>query len=205
MRKAPFGRATLRDAEMQIDFTAVTSARDRVAVVATEPLTRDENWQQGTPGTMWVFDQGTLRATLPSGDGIDEMPRRRTPRRTALAHGPGARPDLSLPSAPASFPSGARLLDSRARPLPRSRARPPPGVATRGRSTRARAASLARSTARLIRVRAYSGAWAAINFETAAHAPEQAHARNGRTGKSERARPRVTRVAVLSRSGGGRR
>ena len=38
VRKAPFGRATLRDAEVQIDFRAVTSARDRVAVVATEPL-----------------------------------------------------------------------------------------------------------------------------------------------------------------------
>jgi glutamine amidotransferase len=89
VRKAPFGRATLRDAEVQIDFRAVTSARDRVAVVATEPLTRDEEWQQGTPGTLWVFDQGTLRATLPSGDGMDQMPRRRRaaavarPRRAA--------------------------------------------------------------------------------------------------------------------------
>jgi hypothetical protein len=46
VRKAPFGRATLRDAEMQIDFSAVTTARDRVAVVATEPLTRDEAMQK---------------------------------------------------------------------------------------------------------------------------------------------------------------
>jgi hypothetical protein len=36
-----------------------------------------------------VFDQGTLRATLPSGDGMDQMPRRRRaaavarPRRAA--------------------------------------------------------------------------------------------------------------------------
>jgi predicted glutamine amidotransferase len=65
-RKAPFGRATLRDAEMQIDFREVAGARDRVAVVATEPLTRDETWHAGKPGTMWVFDQGTLKATLPS-------------------------------------------------------------------------------------------------------------------------------------------
>jgi glutamine amidotransferase len=56
----------LRDAEMQIDFSEVTGARDRVAVVATEPLTRDETWHEGTPGTMWVFNQGRLRATLPS-------------------------------------------------------------------------------------------------------------------------------------------
>src|SRR5579872_2378715 len=40
VRQAPFGRATLRDAELQIDFSAVTTADDRVAVVATEPLTR---------------------------------------------------------------------------------------------------------------------------------------------------------------------
>jgi predicted glutamine amidotransferase len=66
LRKAPFGRATLRDAEMQIDFSDVASAKDRVAVVATEPLTRDEIWHQGQPGSMWVFDQGTLRATLKS-------------------------------------------------------------------------------------------------------------------------------------------
>jgi predicted glutamine amidotransferase len=67
IRKAPFGRATLCDAEMAIDFSAVTSERDRVAVVSTEPLTRDETWQRGTPGSLWVFNRGALRATLPSG------------------------------------------------------------------------------------------------------------------------------------------
>jgi predicted glutamine amidotransferase len=66
VRAAPFGRATLSDAELQIDFSAVTSARDRVAVVATVPLTRDETWHEGQPGTMWVFHRGRLRATLPS-------------------------------------------------------------------------------------------------------------------------------------------
>jgi glutamine amidotransferase len=66
-RKAPFGRATLSDAELQIDFSAFTTPRDRVAVVATAPLTRDEVWQIGQPGTLWVFRGGRLRATLPSG------------------------------------------------------------------------------------------------------------------------------------------
>jgi glutamine amidotransferase len=80
IRKAPFGRATLRDAELAIDFSAVTTARDRVAVVATEPLTRDEVWEAGTPGTMWVFDHGALQATLPSrGTRLDhEVPLRST-------------------------------------------------------------------------------------------------------------------------------
>ena len=72
IRQAPFGRATLRDAEVQIDFSAVTTAKDRVAVVATEPLTRDEAWQMGEPGTLWVFRQGKLRATLPSGGPMTE-------------------------------------------------------------------------------------------------------------------------------------
>ena len=66
VRRAPFGRATLRDAEIELDFRAVTTARDCVTVIATEPLTRDEVWQQGAPGEMWVFERGRLRATLPS-------------------------------------------------------------------------------------------------------------------------------------------
>jgi predicted glutamine amidotransferase len=80
VRQAPFGRATLRDAELAIDFSAVTTERDRVAVVSTEPLTRDEVWQQGTPGSLWVFDRGALRATLPSGT-ADRDPLRQRPGR----------------------------------------------------------------------------------------------------------------------------
>jgi predicted glutamine amidotransferase len=76
VRQAPFGRATLRDAELQIDFRAVTQTTDRVAVVATEALTRDEIWQEGKPGTLWVFDRGALRATIASGDGMDVLPSR---------------------------------------------------------------------------------------------------------------------------------
>src|SRR5205823_6739479 len=53
IRQAPFGRATLRDAELEIDFRAVTTEQDRVAVVSTEPLTRGEAWQQGTPASHW--------------------------------------------------------------------------------------------------------------------------------------------------------
>lgn len=66
VRKAPFGKATLRDAEIQIDFAAETTPKDRVAVIATEPLTRDETWTFGKPGTLWVFDEGDIQATLPS-------------------------------------------------------------------------------------------------------------------------------------------
>ena len=73
IRQAPFGRATLRDADVQVDFSALTSPSDRVAVIATEPLTRDETWTVGTPGTLWVFRQGQLRghaspAAIPKAD-----------------------------------------------------------------------------------------------------------------------------------------
>jgi len=66
VRKAPFGAATLVDDDVRIDFSAVTTPRDRVAVVATTPLTSNERWIQGNPGELWIFDGGQLRATLPS-------------------------------------------------------------------------------------------------------------------------------------------
>ena len=68
IRQAPFGRATLKDAEVQVDFSALTTPNDRVAVVATDPLTRDESWTIGAPGTLWVFNQGRLVAELQSRD-----------------------------------------------------------------------------------------------------------------------------------------
>lgn len=86
IRKAPFGRATLRDAELAVDFSSVTTPRDRVAVVATEPLTRDEVWEIGRPGTMWVFDRGALQATLPSrGPRLDHEVSLRAPARARRA------------------------------------------------------------------------------------------------------------------------
>lgn len=66
IRKAPFSRATLADEDVSIDFAAVTNPTDRVAVVATMPLTRDEPWVAGEPNTLWVFRRGALTRTLPS-------------------------------------------------------------------------------------------------------------------------------------------
>jgi predicted glutamine amidotransferase len=64
VRKAPFREATLADDDLSIDFSSVTTPRDRVAVVATAPLTRDETWTAGEPGGLWVFRGGALRATI---------------------------------------------------------------------------------------------------------------------------------------------
>jgi predicted glutamine amidotransferase len=66
IRKAPFRRAVLADEDLSVDFARVTTPHDRVAVVATAPLTRNEAWIQGAPGRMWVFRQGALRGTLES-------------------------------------------------------------------------------------------------------------------------------------------
>jgi glutamine amidotransferase len=66
VRQAPFKKATLADEDLSVDFAAVTTPKDRVAVVATMPLTRDESWIQGEPGTMWVFRGGRLVRTLAS-------------------------------------------------------------------------------------------------------------------------------------------
>jgi predicted glutamine amidotransferase len=84
IRQAPFGLATLRDAEVQVDFRAMASPGDRVAVVATEPLTRDEGWTAGASGTLWIFRDGILRATLPSHD-PEGRPERPVPAEPAVA------------------------------------------------------------------------------------------------------------------------
>jgi predicted glutamine amidotransferase len=64
VRKAPLREATLADDDLSIDFSSVTTPRDRVAVIATAPLTRDETWTAGKPGGLWVFRGGALRATI---------------------------------------------------------------------------------------------------------------------------------------------
>jgi predicted glutamine amidotransferase len=66
VRRAPFGHASLSDEDVSVDFSEVTTPDDRVAVVSTVPLTKDEAWVPGEPGHLWVFDQGALRATLPA-------------------------------------------------------------------------------------------------------------------------------------------
>lgn len=43
-RRAPFGPAQLKDADMTVDFSAVTTPNDVVSIIATEPLTSDETW-----------------------------------------------------------------------------------------------------------------------------------------------------------------
>jgi predicted glutamine amidotransferase len=57
-RAHPFGRATLADEDVSVDFAALTTPDDRIAVVATEPMTCDEAWQPIAPGGLRVFAGG---------------------------------------------------------------------------------------------------------------------------------------------------
>jgi len=59
-RKAPFGKATLIDKDLQVDFQKVTSTKDVVTVIATKPLTANEHWEVISPGELKVFLDGQL-------------------------------------------------------------------------------------------------------------------------------------------------
>ena len=58
VRQHPFRRASLQDEDVTVDFAEHTSARDRVAVIVTEPLTKDEAWTAFAPGELRVFVDG---------------------------------------------------------------------------------------------------------------------------------------------------
>jgi glutamine amidotransferase len=68
VRHAPFGPATLVDADVRVNFGDVMGSNPdtRMAVVATHPLTRDEAWTTAAPGTLWVFRAGALLARFPA-------------------------------------------------------------------------------------------------------------------------------------------
>lgn len=58
VRDYPFSRAALADEDWTIDFSTVTQPGDRVAVIVTTPLTRDEVWIPFAPGELRVFVDG---------------------------------------------------------------------------------------------------------------------------------------------------
>lgn len=57
-RAHPFSTAQLRDEELTVDFTPLTSAQDRVAIIVTEPLTINEAWTALQSGELAVFRDG---------------------------------------------------------------------------------------------------------------------------------------------------
>lgn len=64
-RCAPFGKATLIDTDVVIDFQKETTPNDVVTVIATRPLTKNEQWHILKPGEWQLFRQGASRLSQP--------------------------------------------------------------------------------------------------------------------------------------------
>lgn len=59
-RRAPFCKATLADPPLQVDFSALTTAKDVVTILSTEPLTTDEHWQPFQAGESLLLKAGEV-------------------------------------------------------------------------------------------------------------------------------------------------
>ncbi len=59
-RKAPFGEAKLIDTDVVIDFKKETTPDDIVTVIATRPLTKNEDWHILSSGEWKLFHKGEL-------------------------------------------------------------------------------------------------------------------------------------------------
>ncbi|HRP74871.1 MAG TPA: class II glutamine amidotransferase [Rhodocyclaceae bacterium] len=58
VRQAPFATAHLSDQDVSVDFRELTTPADRVAVIATLPLTDNESWTVVEPGNLLAFQHG---------------------------------------------------------------------------------------------------------------------------------------------------
>lgn len=59
-RRAPFGKAALIDEDVEVNFQEETTPNDVVTVIATQPLTLNEDWQRMRPGEFNLFHMGEL-------------------------------------------------------------------------------------------------------------------------------------------------
>jgi predicted glutamine amidotransferase len=62
MRQHPFTHAALVDDDVKINFADHTQPQDRVAVVVTAPLTKNEQWMKMASGQLAVFVDGAVVA-----------------------------------------------------------------------------------------------------------------------------------------------
>jgi len=58
VRQSPFNTAHLVDDDISVDFANVTTPNDRVALIATQPLTDNETWLPIQPGQLILFRDG---------------------------------------------------------------------------------------------------------------------------------------------------
>lgn len=62
IRQWPFSNAQLVDSDLSMDFAQTNTSNDRLCVIATHPLTRNENWRQLEPGQLlWIEDGQVVR------------------------------------------------------------------------------------------------------------------------------------------------
>ncbi|GAD78313.1 class II glutamine amidotransferase [Vibrio ezurae] len=59
-RRAPFGKASLIDEDVTINFQEETTPNDVVSIIATQPLTQDEVWHRLKPGEFTLFQFGEV-------------------------------------------------------------------------------------------------------------------------------------------------
>ncbi|RKT50339.1 glutamine amidotransferase [Azonexus fungiphilus] len=74
VRQAPFAEAHLKDQDLTVDFREVTTENDRVAVIATLPLTDNETWTTMPAGSLWRFADGAALAQRPTRPGPARQP-----------------------------------------------------------------------------------------------------------------------------------
>ncbi len=60
IRQYPFNEAHLVDCDVSVDFSTLTQPQDRVAVIATQPLTDNESWTPYKSGEFKLFIDGCL-------------------------------------------------------------------------------------------------------------------------------------------------
>lgn len=78
VREPPFHKAALSDCDYEVDFATLAGKGDRVAVIATKPLTTNEDWIEIERGELILFDSGIphraaedCRAPEIAGHGLD--------------------------------------------------------------------------------------------------------------------------------------
>lgn len=75
VREPPFSTAKLLDVDYTIDFSAVTDATDRVAVITTKPLTEEAGWTEFRRGELIMFDKGLPYRTPKCCERVEEAGR----------------------------------------------------------------------------------------------------------------------------------
>ncbi|HXH76617.1 MAG TPA: class II glutamine amidotransferase [Bacteriovoracaceae bacterium] len=71
VRQAPFTVAHLKDQQVKIDFSSLTTSNDRVTVIATNPLTENEIWEIHEPGSLLMLKDGKIVGRFKTIAGIE--------------------------------------------------------------------------------------------------------------------------------------